>query len=113
MDSKVIHLADGDFSNYLLNSDKFILVDFWADWCGPCKMVSPILEEIAEEYSDKSLIIAKLNIEDNPVTASKYSIRSIPTLILFKDNEVVINRVGSFSKGQLKEFLDTHLSSDI
>jgi thioredoxin 1 len=73
-------------------------------------MVSPILEEIAEEYSDKPLTIAKLNIEDNPVTASKYNIRSIPTLILLKDNEIIINRVGSFSKGQLKELLNNNLS---
>lgn len=108
MSDKIIHLTDAGFDTDVLKAEGAILVDFWAEWCGPCKMVAPILDEVAEEYADK-LTIAKLNIDDNPATAPKYGIRGIPTLLLFKNGEVVATKVGALSKGQLKEFLNASL----
>ncbi|SFN51650.1 thioredoxin [Izhakiella capsodis] len=106
---KIVHLTDSSFDTDVLNAERPTLVDFWAEWCGPCKMIAPILDEIAEEYQDK-LIITKLNIDENPGTAPKYGIRGIPTLLLFKNGEVAATKVGALSKGQLKEFLDANLS---
>ena len=91
-----------------LQGKKLVLVDVWAAWCGPCKMIAPILDEVAEEYTGK-LTIAKLNIDDNPATAPKYGIRGIPTLLLFKNGSVAATKVGALSKTQLKEFLDENL----
>nr|WP_314268057.1 thioredoxin TrxA [uncultured Moellerella sp.] len=110
MSDKIIHITDENFEEKVLKSTdaKPILVDFWAEWCGPCKMIAPILEEVAEEYTGK-LTIAKLNIDQNPATAPKYGIRGIPTLLLFKDGAVVATNVGALSKTQLKGFLDSHL----
>ncbi|WP_323839461.1 thioredoxin TrxA [Photorhabdus africana] len=108
MSDKIIHLSDASFDTDVLNAVGPVLVDFWAAWCGPCKMIAPILDEIAPEYSGK-LTIAKLNIDDNPVTAPKYGIRGIPTLLLFKDGQVAATKVGALSKTQLKEFLDANL----
>ncbi|MBS9436042.1 thioredoxin TrxA [Photorhabdus noenieputensis] len=108
MSEKIIHLSDASFDTDVLNAAGPVLVDFWAAWCGPCKMIAPILDEIAPEYSGK-LTIAKLNIDDNPATAPKYGIRGIPTLLLFKDGHVAATKVGALSKTQLKEFLDTNL----
>ncbi|MFD0708707.1 thioredoxin [Photorhabdus luminescens] len=108
MSEKIIHLSDASFDTDVLNAEGPVLVDFWAAWCGPCKMIAPILDEIATEYSGK-LTIAKLNIDDNPATAPKYGIRGIPTLLLFKDGQVAATKVGALSKTQLKEFLDTNL----
>ncbi len=108
MSEKIIHLSDASFDTDVLNAAGPVLVDFWAAWCGPCKMIAPILDEIAPEYSGK-LTIAKLNIDDNPATAPKYGIRGIPTLLLFKDGQVAATKVGALSKTQLKEFLDTNL----
>ncbi|MBS9424734.1 thioredoxin TrxA [Photorhabdus caribbeanensis] len=108
MSEKIIHLSDASFDTDVLNATGPVLVDFWAAWCGPCKMIAPILDEIASEYSGK-LTIAKLNIDDNPATAPKYGIRGIPTLLLFKDGQVAATKVGALSKTQLKEFLDTNL----
>ncbi|KGM27893.1 thioredoxin TrxA [Photorhabdus akhurstii] len=108
MSEKIIHLSDASFDTDVLNAEGPVLVDFWAAWCGPCKMIAPILDEIAPEYSGK-LTIAKLNIDDNPATAPKYGIRGIPTLLLFKDGQVAATKVGALSKTQLKEFLDTNL----
>ncbi|MCA7015219.1 thioredoxin TrxA [Dickeya dadantii] len=108
MSDKIIHLTDDSFETDVLQSEHVTLVDFWADWCGPCKMIAPILDEIADEFEGK-LTVAKLNIDDNPATAPKYGIRGIPTLLLFKNGEVAATKVGALSKGQLKEFLNANL----
>ncbi|MDR7345548.1 thioredoxin 1 [Pantoea alhagi] len=106
---KIVHLTDSSFETDVLKAEGLMLVDFWAEWCGPCKMIAPILDEVAEEYDGK-LTIAKLNIDENPETAPKYGIRGIPTLLLFKNGEVAATKVGALSKGQLKEFLNANLS---
>ncbi|WP_445373425.1 thioredoxin TrxA [Photorhabdus tasmaniensis] len=108
MSDKIIHLSDASFDIDVLKASGPVLVDFWAAWCGPCKMIAPILDEISPEYSGK-LTIAKLNIDDNPATAPKFGIRGIPTLLLFKDGQVAATKVGALSKTQLKEFLDANL----
>ena len=101
-------VTDATFTDDVLMSDKPVLVDFWAEWCGPCKMIAPVLEEIAADNADK-LIIAKLNIDENPGTPPKYGIRGIPTLILFKNGTVEAQKVGAVSKSQLAAFLDANL----
>lgn len=108
MSDKIVHVTDNEFEGDVLGSEKPVLVDYWAEWCGPCKMIAPILEEIAEEYDGK-LTIAKLNIDENPQTPPKYGIRGIPTLMLFKDGNVEATKVGALSKSQLSAFLDSHL----
>ena len=105
MSSKV---TDASFDKDVLNSSTPVLVDFWAEWCGPCKMIAPILDEIATEYKDK-LRVAKIDIESNPQTPPKFGIRNIPTLILFKNGTVEAQKVGSVRKPDLKSFLDAHL----
>jgi thioredoxin 1 len=104
----IVHTTDATFSQDVLKSEKPVLLDFWAEWCGPCKMIAPILDEIATEYRDK-LTIAKLNIDENPQTPPKFGIRGIPTLILFKNGSVEAQKVGAVSKSQLLAFLDTNL----
>ncbi|RXS80280.1 thioredoxin TrxA [Geobacillus sp. PK12] len=108
MSDKIIHLTDDSFDTKVLQADGATLVDFWAEWCGPCKMIAPILDEIAEEFEGK-LTVTKLNIDESPATAPKYGIRGIPTLLLFKNGEVAATKVGALSKGQLKEFLTANL----
>lgn len=106
--SNIVHTTDATFDRDVLKSDKPVLLDFWAEWCGPCKMIAPILDDIAKDYGDK-VRIAKLNIDENPATPPKYGIRGIPTLILFKNGTVEAQKVGAVSKSQLAAFLDSNL----
>jgi thioredoxin 1 len=106
--SHIVHTTDATFSQDVLKSEKPVLLDFWAEWCGPCKMIGPILDEIATEYQDR-VKIAKLNIDENPQTPPKFGIRGIPTLILFKNGTVEAQKVGALSKSQLSAFLDSNL----
>jgi thioredoxin 1 len=106
--TEILHVSDDSFETEVLNSDNPVLVDYWAEWCGPCKMIAPVLEEVAKEYAGK-LRVAKLNIDDNPNTPPKYGIRGIPTLMLFKNGEVEATKVGAVSKSQLTAFLDGNL----
>lgn len=106
--NNIVHVADGSFDDEVLKSEIPVLVDYWADWCGPCKMIAPILEQIADDYTGK-LKIAKLNIDENPNTPPKYGIRGIPTLMLFKHGNVEATKVGALSKSQLTAFLDSNI----
>jgi thioredoxin 1 len=106
MSESIIQVADSTFEERVLKSDTPVMVDYWAEWCGPCKMIAPILDEIAEEYNGK-LTIAKLNIDENQQTPQKYAVRGIPTLMIFKDGEVAATKVGAVSKSQLSAFIDS------
>ena len=108
MSDNIVHTNDSNFDADVVNSEKPALVDFWAEWCGPCKMIAPMLNEAATEYADK-LSVVKLNVDESPNIAAKFGIRSIPTLMLFKDGAVQAQKVGAFSKSQLTEFLDSNL----
>ena len=108
MVENVIHVSDESFEKEVLQSDRPVLIDYWAEWCGPCKMIAPVLEEVAAEYSDR-MIVAKLNIDDNPQTPPKYGIRGIPTLMIFKNGQVEGTKVGAVSKAQLTAFIDDSL----
>ncbi len=104
----ITHVSDGTFEQDVLKSDAPVLVDYWAEWCGPCKMIAPILDEVSRDY-DGRLRVAKLNVDDNQTVPAKYGIRGIPTLMLFKNGAVVATKVGALSKSQLTAFLDSHL----
>jgi thioredoxin 1 len=106
--SEISQVTDSSFDEEVLKSDTPVLVDYWAEWCGPCKMVAPVLEEIAKEYSGR-LKICKLNIDENEATPPKYGIRGIPTLMLFKNGNVEATKVGALSKSQLAAFIDSNL----
>lgn len=106
--SAIVHTGDATFDDDVLKSAMPVLLDFWAEWCGPCKAITPILNEAADAYQEK-IRIAKLNVDDNPATAAKFGIRSIPTLILFKNGTVAAQKVGAVTKSQLADFLDIHL----
>jgi thioredoxin 1 len=108
MTDQIVHTSDASFESDVLQADQPVLLDFWAEWCGPCKMIAPILDEIASEYSDK-VRVAKINIDENPQTPPKFNIRGIPTLLLFKGGSVAAQKVGAVSKSQLAAFLDENL----
>lgn len=108
MSDKIVQLSDESFEADVINADQPVLVDFWAEWCGPCKMIAPILDDIAEEFAGK-VTVGKLNVDHNNETPPKYGIRGIPTLLLFKQGEVVGTKVGAMSKTQLSEFISEHI----
>lgn len=108
MSDKISYVTDDTFEAEVVNNDGPVLVDYWADWCGPCKMIAPILDEISEEYDGK-LKVAKLNIDENPNTPPKFGIRGIPTLMIFKGGNVEATKVGAVSKSQLTAFIDSNL----
>ncbi|HUH39945.1 MAG TPA: thioredoxin TrxA [Castellaniella sp.] len=105
MSQTIKHVSDASFEADVLQSDLPVLVDYWAEWCGPCKMIAPLLEEAAAKYQGR-VTIAKVNVDENPDSAAKYGIRGIPTLMLFKDGKVSTTKVGALSRTQLQAFLD-------
>ncbi|SAI57512.1 thioredoxin 1 [Bordetella ansorpii] len=105
MSEQIKNVSDASFDSEVLQSGQPVLVDYWAAWCGPCKMIAPMLEEVATEYAGR-LTVAKLNVDENQDTAAKYGIRGIPTLMLFKDGKAAATKVGALSKSQLTAFLD-------
>lgn len=108
MSDKIVAVTDATFEQEVLQASGPVLVDYWAEWCGPCKMIAPVLDELAEQY-DGQIKIAKLNIDENPDTAPQYGIRGIPTLMIFKDGEAVGTKVGAASKSELSQFIDDNL----
>mgnify|MGYP003571075180 CR=1 FL=1 len=108
MSDKIIHVTDSSFEEEVLKSDKPVLLDYWAEWCGPCRMIAPILEEIADEYGDR-VTVAKINIDENQETPQKYAVRGIPTLMIFKEGNVAGTKVGALSRSQLSAFIDSTL----
>jgi len=108
MNENVKHVTDASFDSEVLKAGTPVLVDYWAEWCGPCKMIAPILDEVAKDYAGR-VTVAKLDVDDNPGTPAKYGIRGIPTLILFKGGQVAAQQVGALTKSQLTAFLDSQL----
>ena len=108
MSENIVKVSDDSFESDVLSANGPVLVDYWAEWCGPCKQIAPVLDELAGEYDGK-LTIAKLNVDENPETPPRYGIRGIPTLMLFKDGEVAGTKVGAVSKSQLAEFVDQYI----
>jgi thioredoxin 1 len=108
MSEAIKHITDSSFETDVVQAGKPVLLDFWAEWCGPCKMIAPILEEVAKEYGDK-IQIAKINVDENQEIPAKFGIRGIPTLILFKNGEIAAQKVGALAKSQLTAFIDSHL----
>ena len=106
--SNAIDISDANFDSEVLKSDKPVLIDFWAEWCGPCKVLGPVIDEVAEDYSDRVKFV-KLNIDNNPSNTQKFGIRGIPTLLLFKNGEKIDTSVGVLSKSELASFLDKNL----
>ena len=109
MSDHIVDITDDTFEAEVLKSDKPVLVDFWAEWCGPCKMIAPILEDVAEDYHDK-LKIVKVHVDHSTDTPAKYGVRGIPTLLIFKDGEVAATKVGAVSRMQLTDFIDSQVA---
>jgi thioredoxin 1 len=105
---QIVHVSDSSFEQDVLKSSVPVLLDFWAEWCGPCKMIAPILDQIAAEYAGK-VLVAKMNVDESPRTPTKYSVRSIPTLMLFKNGTVVDQKIGAVRKADVAAFLDNRL----
>lgn len=108
MSNNILAVTDSSFEEQVLKSETPVLVDYWAEWCGPCKMIAPVLEEVASEYAGK-VTVAKLNIDENQETPQKYAVRGIPTLMLFKNGNVAATKVGAMSKSQLSAFIDSNI----
>ena len=108
MSENIKHISDANFDAEVLKSELPVLVDFWAEWCGPCKMIAPILEEVAKQYEGK-LVVAKVDVDANQAVPAKFGIRGIPTLILFKNGEAAAQKVGAMAKGQLTQFIDSNI----
>ncbi|MCB5184961.1 thioredoxin TrxA [Methylobacillus gramineus] len=108
MSHHIVYTTDGKFAEDVLQAELPVLVDYWAEWCGPCKMIAPVLDEVAQHYAGR-LIVAKLNIDENPETAPQYGIRGIPTLMLFKNGSVHATKVGALSQSQLEAFIDSNI----
>lgn len=106
MSDSIIHVTDSTFEDEVLKSDKPVILDYWAEWCGPCKMIAPLLDELADEYAEK-VTVAKINIDENQETPQKYAVRGIPTIMVFKNGEVAGTKVGAMSKSQLSAFVDS------
>ena len=106
--SEVLHINDADFESVVVNSNIPVLLDFWAPWCGPCKMIAPVLDELAPEFADKVKIV-KMNVDDNQATPAQFGVRSIPTLLLIKNGQVVATQVGALPKTQLANFINQHI----
>ncbi len=106
MSEHIIHVTDSTFEDEVLKSDTPVIVDYWAEWCGPCRAIAPVLEEIADEYSGK-LKVAKLDVDENQATPQKYAVRGIPTLMIFKNGNIIGTKVGQLSKSQLSAFIDS------
>ena len=107
--SKPIELTDANFEEVVVGSDKPVLVDFWAEWCGPCKMIGPVVEELASEYDGK-VVIGKVDVDNNPNISAKYGIRSIPTLLVFRGGEIVDKQIGAVPKGVLSQKLEAQMA---
>ena len=108
MTDLVLHVSDADFNETVIKAEGPVLVDYWAEWCGPCKMIAPVLDEVATEYAGK-LTVAKLNIDENPEAPQHYGVRGIPTLMIFQDGEVEATKVGALTKSQLTDFIDNNI----
>jgi len=108
MSEHIHYVTDDTFATEVLQSPQPVLLDFWAEWCGPCKMIAPILDDLASQYAGR-LKVAKINIDDNPTTPANFAVRGIPTLMLFKNGSVEATKVGALSKSQLTAFIDSHL----